>query len=246
LRAPLDFTAFRCAGLIVAKGGDPYRVEPLRKCEKDALSHVGRGLPPHLVVPAPLPPYALLPLGAFGPLTPPLPSAIWAILLFIAFVVTCRLVSGLMRGPPALAVVALLFADLLASLLIGQVMPLEIAFLAFAGYALHRGRHVGAAVGAGLSMFQPQLGIPVIVGSRFGIGGRAGRWRPRSPSYSPFRSVRRGSAWISSTSAKSSRLRLEPRDWIARCSSVSARNWRHSAGSRRLRFWLEWPRTSRW
>lgn len=174
LRAPIDFTAFRCAGLIVAQGRDPYRVEPLRKCENDALAHVGRALPPHLVVPAPLPPYALLPLGAFGPLTPPLPSAIWAICLFIAFVVTCRLVTGLMRGPPALAVAALLGADLLASLLIGQAMPLEIAFLAYAGYALHRGKHVGAAIGAALSMFEPQLGVPVVIA--LALWDRRARW----------------------------------------------------------------------
>jgi hypothetical protein len=174
LRVPIDFTAFRCAGLIVAQGRDPYRVEPLRKCENDALAHVGRALPPHLVVPAPLPPFALLPFGAFGPLTPPLPSAVWAICLFIAFVVTCRLVVGAMRGPPALAVGALLGADLLASLLIGQAMPLEIGFLALAGFALRRGRHVAAAVGAALSMFEPQLGVPAIVA--LALWDRRARW----------------------------------------------------------------------
>jgi hypothetical protein len=174
LRTPIDFTAFRCAGLIVAQNHDPYRVEPLRKCENDALAHVGRALPPHLVVPAALPPYALLPMGAFGLLTPPLPSATWAICLFAAFVVTCRLVADLMRGPPALAVAALLGADLLASLLIGQAMPLEIAFLAYAGYALHRGQHVAAAIGAALSMFEPQLGVPVVVA--LALWDRRTRW----------------------------------------------------------------------
>lgn len=163
LRVPLDFTAFRCAGLIVARGGDPYRVEPLRRCENTALAVVGRSLPPHLVVPAPLPPYALLPFGALGPLPTPLPSTIWACVLFAAFLGTLALLRPLLRGPFAVAVATLLFADLVASLLIGQTMPIELTFLALIGYALYRGEHLAASIGAALSMLQPQIGLPVVV-----------------------------------------------------------------------------------
>ncbi len=62
----------------------------------------------------------------------------------------------------------------MASLLIGQAMPLEIAFLAYAGYALHRGEHVAAAVAAALSMFEPQLGIPVVIA--LGLWDKRARW----------------------------------------------------------------------
>src|SRR6202035_6057395 len=47
LHSATDFTAFYCAGEVVRGGGDPYRVETLRTCER-RLDGV-RGRPPRSI-----------------------------------------------------------------------------------------------------------------------------------------------------------------------------------------------------
>jgi hypothetical protein len=163
LRSPVDFTAFRCGGLVTVGGGDPYHVEPLRACELATLATAGRHLPPHLVVPAPLPPYALLPFAAFGTSHSPIPGTIWALLLVLEFAVTCVLLVPMVRGPALLVVASLLAADLLASLLVGQLTPLEIAFITLAAVALTRRRFILAGFAASASLLVPHIGITVML-----------------------------------------------------------------------------------
>jgi len=172
LVSPLDFTAFRCGGLLVAAGLDPYRVVPLRPCEASALLQVGKHLTPHLVVPTPLPPYSLLPFALFGPLVPPLPSQIWAYVLLFALLATCLLLRPAVRGPLVLLALPLVAADFLASLVVGQLIPIEIALIAAALWCLRSGRYAGAALAAAGSMLEPNIGLPVCIGLAL--------WEPRS------------------------------------------------------------------
>jgi hypothetical protein len=172
LRAPLDFTAFRCGGALLARGADPYLVEPLRTCERSSLILVGKHLTPHLVVPAPLPPFALLAFAAFGSLQPPIPSAIWAGLLFAAFIATCLLLRPMTRAPMLVIACALVASGFIASLVIGQLMPIEIAFLAATAAALSAGWPVAAAAAAAAALTEPQIGVPVVLGLAL--------WEPRA------------------------------------------------------------------
>src|ERR1700722_17115235 len=56
---PTDFRAFYCAAKVAAQGRDPYLAEPLRTCAQQALRSVGLDGVKQVVIPAPLPPYAL-------------------------------------------------------------------------------------------------------------------------------------------------------------------------------------------
>ena len=70
--APVDLLAFYCSARVAASGSDPYLAEPLRSCEHEefrrSTGHVSRY--PLLVIPAPLPPYALFLLKPLAALTP--------------------------------------------------------------------------------------------------------------------------------------------------------------------------------
>src|SRR6185437_252656 len=59
-----DFRAFYCAGAAIAAGADPYRMEPLLGCEAATAAAAGTPAVEYgVAVPAPLPPYALLPFA---------------------------------------------------------------------------------------------------------------------------------------------------------------------------------------
>ncbi|MBV9232924.1 MAG: hypothetical protein JO030_02675, partial [Candidatus Eremiobacteraeota bacterium] len=57
-----DFADFYCAGVAVDRRVDPYRYEPLHRCEHAVNASEAYRLDPARVTPAPLPPYD------FGPL----------------------------------------------------------------------------------------------------------------------------------------------------------------------------------
>jgi len=60
----LDFVAFYCAGETIANRANPYLQEPLSTCEH-RVSLEG-GAPYRTTIPAPLPPYALIPFAALS------------------------------------------------------------------------------------------------------------------------------------------------------------------------------------
>jgi hypothetical protein len=161
LFAPLDFTAFRCGGLLLSRGADPYRVEPLRSCELLVLHRVGKELTPHLVVPAPLPPYALLAFAGLAHFWPPVPSQIWAWLLLASFVATCLLLRPALRVSFASVVIPFLTADFIASLIVGQLVPLELAFIALTIALVRSGHPRLGAIAAAATLLEPNIGLPV-------------------------------------------------------------------------------------
>lgn len=75
-----DFRAFYCAGAAVASGADPYRMQPLLACEAatPATSRTPAG--DGVAVPAPLPPYALLPFALLSRLPFPLAALAYLVL----------------------------------------------------------------------------------------------------------------------------------------------------------------------
>ena len=130
-RNQIDFLAFYCAGKVSAVRADPYLAEPLRSCEEAAMSSLGHTyrMAPYLVVPAPLPPYALAPVSLFGFMGYRVAATAW----FVLLVAACALSIVLLRRLTGLSVLALFFpvllADGLASIIIGQIVPIVFCFV---------------------------------------------------------------------------------------------------------------------
>src|SRR5260370_20118020 len=78
-----DFRPYYCAGAIVARGGDPYREEPLRWCElvTAGTRAVAANSPDPAAVPAPLPPYALAAFSPLGRLGFGTAAIVWTMML---------------------------------------------------------------------------------------------------------------------------------------------------------------------
>jgi hypothetical protein len=160
---PIDFLAFDCAAKVGATRADPYLAEPLRSCERGALAESGITIVPNLVVPAPLPPYALAAFSVLAPLSFRDASALWWALALVAIGATIVLVRTLTGAPLAVVTVVILTADAFASVPIGQVVPLVLCSLCAAATALRGGRPRLAALLTLPLMLEPHVGLPVAV-----------------------------------------------------------------------------------
>ena len=161
---PLDFRAFYCAGAALGTGHDPYLVEPLRSCERATLVSAGLRMDPRRVLPAPLPPYALLGFAALARLPYRIASEAWLALSLTALSLSIwavALVSRLRPLPVALA----LFASLgTASLAYGQVVPMAVAGLALSALGARRGDGRLVVLGCLLVSIEPHLALPAWLG----------------------------------------------------------------------------------
>ena len=153
-----DFAAFYCAGSLAHAHADPYRVEPLRTCERTVSGGGGRA--ETVVDPAPLPGYAV----AFFALVAFLPFAVAKALWFFSMVASlaiAALLLGRMTSFPSLYIfLGLCVADY-ESFQFGQLPPLVIAAICGAAYLLRARRDAPAAVCASIAMIEPHLGLPV-------------------------------------------------------------------------------------
>jgi hypothetical protein len=156
-----DFNAFYCAGAAIDAHADPYLAEPLGACERAPKPWGLHNQIPHLSMPAPLPPYALAPFAALAHL-PYGPAAIVWFALSLACVVACAWALRELTGLPLSATfAALALGDAYdAALTLGQVVPLAVAGITFAAWALARGRFALAALCAAVAMIEPHLGLP--------------------------------------------------------------------------------------
>ena len=155
-----DFVAFYCGASVAVAGADPYHTEPLRTCEH----RVGRQFRPdsRLVVPAPLPGYALAFVAPLTRLPYPLALALWSALLlasYVVCVVTLARLSGLSQ--PLVAAATLLSLGVV-SLFLGQLVPIALAALCLAARAIERERPYVATAWCALAMLEPHLALPAI------------------------------------------------------------------------------------
>jgi hypothetical protein len=155
-----DFNAFYCAGRALGVRADPYRSEPLGSCERERkpapLLTGARGL----VMPAPLPPYALVPFIALAGLPYAVAAIVWSggIVLCVAIsVVALRRATG---APLLPLVAAFALGDGYASLCLGQIAPFAVAALAVAATFLSRRQDAPAALAAAFAMLEPHIGLP--------------------------------------------------------------------------------------
>ncbi|HEX4014255.1 MAG TPA: hypothetical protein VHX17_10275 [Candidatus Cybelea sp.] len=161
-----DFADFYCAGSALDQHADPYRYEPLHRCE-----HIVNRTPAYRsdarrVVPAPLPPYDLPAFAALSRLPFERARTLAAIAIVLA-------VAGSIAGLAALgipldvAALALFFPAGYLLLDAGQIVPFALAALVFCGLALARGRDAVAGVLGALVLIEPHLGVPVFVALLF-------------------------------------------------------------------------------
>lgn len=165
-RNQIDFLAFYCAGKVSAVRADPYLAEPLRSCEEAAMSSLGHTyrMAPYLVVPAPLPPYALAPVSLFGFMGYRVAATAW----FVLLVAACALSIVLLRRLTGLSVLALFFpvllADGLASIIIGQIVPIVFCFVCASALALREDKPFEAAGYGVATLLEAHIGLALCLG----------------------------------------------------------------------------------
>ncbi len=164
---PEDFEAFYCAGKVAVAGANPYRAEPLRSCEHDAMRASGFSPIPYLALPAPLPGYAIAFFGLFSRMTFSAASTAY-LMLSLASVVATVLLLHRLTGFPFIAVMAA-FALSVAqiSVLNGQIVPIVVLALVASATAL-AGRHPAlAALATAVATIEPHVALPACLSLAF-------------------------------------------------------------------------------
>ena len=160
---PDDFRAFYCAAKATIAGADPYLTEPLRTCEHAAAAVFGLTVvPSKFVLPAPLPPYALLALGPFGALPFGIASTLWFVMSIASLGVAIVATTRLARISPAVVAIAILISGAV-SIGEGQLAPLIAAALCVAALAARTRRLPLAGIGLAVALLEPHIGIPALL-----------------------------------------------------------------------------------
>jgi hypothetical protein len=159
-----DFRAFYCAGAVIAQGANPYLEEPLRTCEASAGPPAEPAFLRPVALPAPLPPYTLLPFVPLSRLPFPVAAALYGLLLIAAMsaaVVLFERVTAISSVWLNLA-----FAGITASVTYYVGQPVPFVFLALAAAAvLIRNRHwYAASACVVVSSIEPHLALPALAG----------------------------------------------------------------------------------
>ncbi|HEX3671057.1 MAG TPA: hypothetical protein VHT92_05060 [Candidatus Cybelea sp.] len=155
-----DFADFYCAGSALDRGSDPYRYEPLHRCEHQVSGDAAYASDPARAIPAPLPPYDFPPFMLAARLNFATARTAGAIAIVVAVAAS---IAGLaLAGVPLeVALLALLLPAGFVLLRAGQVVPYALLALVFCGAALARGRTRLAGMLAALTLIEPHLGLPV-------------------------------------------------------------------------------------
>ena len=146
-----DFADFYCAGAALDAGADPYRYEPLHRCEHALNSSAAYRNDPAHVVPAPLPPYDFPPFMLAARLPFSAARAIDAVAI-VAAVVAAIWGLSLLGAPLDVAALALVLSAGYVLLRAGQAVPFALVALVFCGVALSRGRTALAGAFAGFTL----------------------------------------------------------------------------------------------
>ncbi len=172
-----SFKAFYCAAHVLASGGNPYAATPLYSCESAAAPaplFVAKG---GLVMPGPLPGYAMAALLPFAALTFPLAALLWFVVLSCCVIGSIMLLARLGIGHTWSIAVALSVALIGDALCSGELEPIALLGIALAAWSASQRRvsfGLSAILGTGvaLSFAEPQVGIAVAIACAM-LGRRA-------------------------------------------------------------------------
>jgi hypothetical protein len=157
-----DFRAFYCAAQLQSRGVDPYRQEPLYRCESAATAAVLWRASGNVTDPVPLPPYTI---AAFVPLQR-LPFAaaalVWTGILICGWamvVIALRRVTGYSWT----VLFACLFFAAMMSISLGQIAPLAIAAICLAALLLSLQQFSWAGAAVATAMIEPHVALPACI-----------------------------------------------------------------------------------
>ena len=162
LTNPADFRAFYCAGDTVARGADPYRIEPLRSCERRMTAKMGLQLFPGIVIPAPLPPYALA-LFALVSRVPFVNAVCMWFALLLASTIATAIALRKDTGASLAGIVAIVALCAFDAMLLGQPMPIVVVLAIVAARATAHRQMWLAAAALALGMAEPHLILPAFL-----------------------------------------------------------------------------------
>lgn len=157
-----DFQDFYCAGAAVDINADPYRYEPLHRCEHAVNTAPAYRTDPNRVVPAPVPPYDLPAFAAAAHMRFVEARTAMAIAIAAAFLASIAGLAGA-GVPPDVAALSLAFPAGYLLLDAGQIVPFAVVALIWSGVALRRGSDALAGLAGTLTLIEPHLGVPVVV-----------------------------------------------------------------------------------
>ena len=158
-----DFDAFYCAGSTINHGGDPYVAQPLGACEQiDRGPNLEHGSA-DLILPAPLPPYALVVFSALAHLPYQVAGALWDLILLLSTILTARALARLCRLS-GIAIFALLVpTEIFSSGSLGEIAPVAIFAIAQCALAFANKRPRVAAGWSLIAMIQPHVALGAVL-----------------------------------------------------------------------------------
>ncbi len=161
----IDFRAFYCAGAALDAGGDPYREEPVRSCERASLRVAGFSSSERDVLVAPYPPLALAAFGVLARLPYRTAVEMWLTISFASLCLAIVLTARLARLRPLIVGLALFASVGFASFFLGQAVPLAVAGLVVAALTARAGPPWLTALGLVVASIQPHLALPAWIGA---------------------------------------------------------------------------------
>ena len=169
-----DFRAFYCAGELAREGSFDYSLERIAPCESRAVPDGFFSATPSLVVPAPLPGYAIAPFAALSFLDYPAATVVWWLALLAAAVLAAYVMALLGWARFDAALVAFAFPAAIVSMPLGELPPLALAGIALGALGMQRDVAWLRIAGFALVATQPQMAVAVAIAA---IAARPKTWR---------------------------------------------------------------------
>jgi hypothetical protein len=159
-----DFRAFYCAARVASFRADPYRAQPLGSCESAVSPHGLFQKKFNVTVPAPLPGYAIAALEPLSRLPFTAAAVLWLALLLGGLAVCVATLARFAGASWGVALAAFAFSLGVASIPLGEIVPLAVAATCLSAYFAWRERWTAAAITAAIALIEPHIGLPVCIG----------------------------------------------------------------------------------
>jgi hypothetical protein len=151
------FVTYYCGGAAVRAGVDPYATAFVLRCEQQNEPDT---LPGHVAEPAVLPPDALAAFSLVAFLPYRLAAALFIALSLVALLGAALAVARVTGLRTAVPFGAFAFLCGFVNLSYGEIVPIVLFGVCFAGWALTRERYAAATVGLAIALIEPHIAIP--------------------------------------------------------------------------------------
>lgn len=169
-----DFRAFYCAGELAREGTFDYSLDRIAPCESREVPGGYFAATPSLVVPAPLPGYAIAPFAASSLLDYAPATVVWWLVLLAATVLAAWVVALLGWARFDVALVAFAFPAAIVSMPLGELPPIALAGIALCALGMQRDAVWLRISGFVLAATQPQMAVALAIAM---VSARPKTWR---------------------------------------------------------------------